>query len=121
MQRRLLVIEDVAEIRHLLRAALEPLGFVIVEAMNGREGVSMAQQASFEAIILDLLMPEMHGFEVITALRSSERHRTTPIIILTSKSFANDLRAAMDLGASAVLLKPLDLQELTDKLNELRW
>ena len=42
---------------------------MIVEAMNGREGVSMAQQASFEAIILDLLMPEMHGFEVITALR----------------------------------------------------
>ncbi len=121
MKRRLLVIEDVAEVRHLLREALEPMGFEIVEATNGRAGVLQAQQASFEAILLDLLMPEMHGFEVISALRASERHRTTPIIVLTSKSFANDHRTAIELGANAVLLKPLDLDELSSTLDRLRW
>lgn len=121
MARRLLLIEDIEEYRALVRVALEQRGYEVIEANDGAAGLEAAQREHFDAIVLDLLMPRMHGFEVIERLRADFATRATPIIVLTSKSFANDQRQALAMGANAVLTKPFDPAALEDALNKHWW
>jgi signal transduction histidine kinase/CheY-like chemotaxis protein len=81
---RVLVVDDEPANRELLATALEPAGFTVVLAAGGREAVEMARTKAPDLILLDLLMPEITGFEVVETLRSDERTRETPIMILTA-------------------------------------
>ncbi len=121
MGRRLLLIEDVEEYRAIVRIALEQRGYEVVEAADGAAGVEAAGREHFDAIVLDLLMPKMHGFEVIERLRANFATRSTPIVVLTSKSFANDQRQALAMGANAVLTKPFDPEALDEALAKHWW
>ena len=121
MGRRLLLIEDVEEYRAIVRVALEQRGYEVVEAADGAAGVETAGREHFDAIVLDLLMPKMHGFEVIERLRANFATRSTPIVVLTSKSFANDQRQALAMGANAVLTKPFDPEALDEALAKHWW
>jgi CheY-like chemotaxis protein len=118
---RILLIEDIEVARVTMRVALEALGYEVVEAADGAEGVALATATRFDAIVLDLLMPRMHGFEVIERLRKHFVTRATPIVVLTSKSFANDRTKALEMGANAVLMKPCEPAELHAELQRLRW
>ena len=121
MGRRLLLIEDVEEYRAIVRVALEQRGYEVVEAADGAAGVEAAGREHFDAIVLDLLMPKMHGFEVIERLRANFATRSTPIVVLTSKSFANDQRQALAMGANGVLTKPFDPEALDEALAKHWW
>jgi CheY-like chemotaxis protein len=121
MSRRILLIEDSDVSRKAIRIGLEGFGYEVVEAADGAEGLEVATQTHFDAIVLDLLMPRMHGFEVIEHLRAHFTTRSTPIIVLTSKTFENDRAKAIEMGANAVLTKPCQPDEVDAALKKYWW
>lgn len=122
--RHLLVVDDQADNRQVLVNLLQPLGFVISEASNGREGLEMAIAQSPDLIITDLAMPQMDGQELIRQLRKIPQTQAIPIIVSSAKTFEADRQISLAAGANAFLPKPLEtnllLQLLQQHLN-LEW
>jgi two-component system phosphate regulon response regulator PhoB len=87
--------------------------------MNGKDGLTKAQLGSPDVIILDLMMPEMSGFEVCAALKKDERYSRIPIIIFTGKGQEMDERLCRELGAEAYITKPHDAETLLEQIEVL--
>src|SRR5687767_15066551 len=104
----ILLVDDVPANLLSLRVILEDLGHNLVEASSGEEALQHVQTNEFAVILLDVLMPEMSGFETAKRIRDLERSRHTPIIFLTASDIERpDLEEAYALGAVDFLVKPL--------------
>lgn len=114
MAKKILVVDDKKELRALLKEYLEQEGFTIVQAENGQQALFVARQEKPDLIILDLMMPEMSGFEF---MRAYSREADTPIIILTAKLDENDKVLGLELGADDYVTKPFSLRELTARIH----
>ena len=101
---RLLVVEDEERMAVSLRRGLERDGFAVDIAMDGTDGLCMAQENYYDAIVLDLMLPGMNGFQVCRQLRKAEVW--TPILVLTAKDGDLDEAEALDTGADGYLTKP---------------
>lgn len=110
---KILIIEDEISIRRFLRVSLESNSFDVVEATNGNEGVSLAASHRPDAIILDIGLPDIDGFDIIKQLR---QWSTTPIVVLTVHDQEEDKVRALDLGADDYLTKPFGVPELLARL-----
>ena len=95
---------------------LEPLGFEIIEALNGQQGFEQAELAQPDLIITDLVMPVMDGFELMTQLRRQASLKTIPIIASSASVFEVDQHKSLDAGADEFLSKPVQADELIDML-----
>ncbi len=115
MERRpcLLVVDDEKEIRNFLKRALESAGYNVILAPNGREALAMYQEHKPDLIILDIMMPELNGLEVLGILRQSSN---VPVIMLTGKSEVTALDAALGLGADDFVRKPFHVGELVSRI-----
>jgi two-component system chemotaxis response regulator CheY len=112
---RLLVVEDSALIRTVTRLAFPSKDHEIQDAGDGRQALALRDAAShrFDAILLDLRMPEMNGVEFLRELRKRPRHRDTAIVVATSEADTSELvQEARRLGVAAVVKKPWKPQEL---------
>lgn len=96
---------------------LQSEGYTVISADNGRAGLEMAQQHIPSLIICDIMMPEIDGYGVITALRSNPATTTIPFIFLSAKSDKNDFRQGMELGSDDYLTKPFTRDELLGAIN----
>lgn len=105
----ILVIDDEAQMRRLLRTSLEKEGYVVTVAENGLDAVRLAESQRFDLIILDLGLPDIDGIEVLKKLRVWVRY---PIIILSARSDERDIIASLDAGANDYLTKPFRGGEL---------
>ena len=117
---RILIIDDEAQVRDMLRQLLNREGYEAVEACDGREGVQCFQAASMDVIILDMLLPEQNGLEVIRALR--EVDPAVPIIAISGydqTGLLDFFRDAEAFGAQRTLQKPFHLQELLKAVRDL--
>jgi CheY-like chemotaxis protein len=85
-----LVVDDDVALRHLLRRLLEPEGYAVLEAENGRVALERLRQVSPSLILLDLMMPEMDGFEFVAEFRRHEAWRTIPIVVITARDLSRD-------------------------------
>ncbi len=94
--RQVLIVEDDSPTRQLMRRTLEHAGYTVTEAENGRVGCERLGSCLPDAIVLDLMMPEMDGFEFITQVRANERWRTIPVIIVTAKTLTDEDRARLN-------------------------
>lgn len=110
--KKILVIEDEQSVRENLLDLLDAEDFEAIGAGNGKVGVELANTHLPDLIICDVMMPELDGFGVLTALRSSPVTETIPFIFLTAKSDKMDLRQGMSLGADDYLTKPFTRTEL---------
>ena len=110
MSKKILVVDDKKELRSLLKAYLNEEGFEVALASNGREALFAARQDKPDLIILDLMMPEMGGYEF---MRLFSREADTPVIILTAKLEENDKVLGLELGADDYVTKPFSMRELT--------
>jgi signal transduction histidine kinase/CheY-like chemotaxis protein len=111
--RKALVIDD--DIRNVfaLTSMLERYGMKVVYAENGREGIErLHQHANTDLVLLDIMMPEMDGYETARAIRAMPRFERLPIISLTAKAMAGDREKAIASGASDYIAKPVDVDEL---------
>jgi PAS domain S-box-containing protein len=109
---RVLVVDDRPENRLLLREMLQPLGFELGEAQDGREAVTRVQDWQPHLILLDMQMPGLDGFQTIAALRQTEAGRTAPIVAVTAHAFEEDRVRALAAGADRFLRKPFREAEL---------
>jgi len=105
----ILVADDKANIRNLVRDYLEAEGFRVVIASNGREALYAARQEKPDLILLDIMMPEMSGYDFIKTYR---KERETPIILLTAKLDETDKVLGLELGADDYVTKPFSFLEL---------
>ncbi|MGA3065963.1 MAG: response regulator transcription factor [Tepidisphaeraceae bacterium] len=111
---RILVVEDEADLRSLLARALQEQGYAVDAAANGREGLYKAVAWNYDAVVLDLMLPQMDGWTVLRELRR-EGH-LMPVLILTARDAVRDRVAGLDLGADDYLAKPFELAELFARL-----
>mgnify|MGYP001767806559 FL=1 len=113
MSKKIMVVDDKPELRTLLKSYLTQEGFDAVTAGNGREALFVARQEKPDLIILDIMMPEMGGYEF---LRTYGREADTPVIILTAKVEENDKVLGLELGADDYVTKPFSPRELTARV-----
>jgi two-component system, cell cycle response regulator DivK len=111
----ILVAEDHIDSRDAMRALLEAFGYRVVCAVNGREAVELALRHSPDLILMDIMMPELDGFEATRELRQHECFGRTPIIAVTAMEGAHQL--AMQAGANDYVRKPIDIRGLLAKVN----
>ncbi len=109
MAKKILVVDDKKELRTLLKQYLSQEGFEVVSAGDGREALFIARQEKPNLIILDLMMPEMGGYEF---MRTYNREADTPTIILTAKLEESDKVLGLELGADDYVTKPFGTKEL---------
>ncbi len=114
---KLLVVEDEDRIRASIKKGLELDGYAVDTAMDGEDGYASASADEYDAIILDVMMPGMNGFEVAKKLRLDGNH--TPILMLTAKSQSKDIVEGLDDGADDYLPKPFDFDVLTARVRAL--
>ncbi|PZV22145.1 MAG: GGDEF domain-containing response regulator [Snowella sp.] len=110
----ILIIEDEAAIRELISELLILEGLDVAEAVNGREGIAIAQSVLPDLIICDVMMPEIDGHGVLQTLQKNPQTVTIPFIFLTAKGTRQDVRYAMNLGADDYLIKPFANDELLE-------
>lgn len=114
---RLLLIEDEGKMRGVLRRGLEGAGYAVDEAADGHSGLSRGLGGGYDAIVLDILLPDIDGFEVCRRLRRSEVW--APILMLTALDAVEDRISGLDAGADDYLVKPFALGELLSRLRAL--
>ena len=113
---RILLVEDSNVNRKLLLKLLEPLGFVVREAVNGRIAVDLAQRWQPHLILMDLQMPEMDGLEATRRIKKALLD--VPIIALTAAAFSQDKEAAFVAGCDDFMLKPVHMDTLFHKISQ---
>lgn len=118
-KKKVLVVDDEQGFIELIRDRLEAKGFDVITAINGREALEMAHTEEPDLMILDVMMPEMNGYDVCRKIKIDKKFSDMPIIILTAKFQPNDIEFGKEMGADAYLTKPLELETLSDKMDEL--
>ncbi len=115
--KKVLVIDDTAEIRMIIEETLQMFGFDVVMAEDGESGIEMARQHLPDLIICDVHMPKLDGFGTLTGLRENESTATIPFIFLSGAVERPDVRRGMELGADDYLTKPFTTSELLAAVN----
>ncbi len=113
-QRKILLVEDEKAIRNVLRDNLEYEGYSIIEAEDGIKGLEIAKNENPDLIILDLMLPQMHGYDFIKQLKKTDPQ--IPIIIVSAKSEEIDKIKGLDLGADDYITKPFQIRELVSRI-----
>lgn len=113
MPKTVMIVDDEERIVSLVKTYLEQEGFRAVAARNGREAFFLARQEKPDLIILDIMMPEMDGYEF---MRLHRKERDTPIILLTARVEENDRVIGLELGADDYVTKPFSPRELTSRV-----
>ncbi len=113
---RVLVVEDEPDLRRGLVLALREEGYAVDEAGDGEEGLYKAESWEYDAVVLDLMLPRLSGWEVLRRLRLT---RKTPVLVLTARDAVHDRVRGLDGGADDYLVKPFELVELLARLRAL--
>ena len=109
----ILVVDDKANVRQLLSEYLAGQGFKVVTATNGREALYAARHETPDVILLDIMMPEMDGYEFLQQYR---RERSVPVIIITAREEESDAVLGLELGADDYIVKPFRMRELVARV-----
>lgn len=113
MAKRILVVDDEIRLVHLVRGYLEQDGYAVATAANGREALLVSREFEPDLIVLDLMMPDLDGWEFMRYLR---RERDTPVIMLTARVDENDRIVGLEMGADDYLTKPFSPRELVARV-----
>lgn len=109
---KILVIDDDIAINELIKVNLELAGYKVIQSLDGIKGFALAKQELPNAIILDVMMPEVDGFTVAQRIRQNPETKNIPILMLTALSQLNDKVKGFDLGIDDYLTKPFEMEEL---------
>jgi two-component system OmpR family response regulator len=110
---RVLIVEDEPDLRSALARALRDEGYAVDSAADGQEGLLQAESVDYDAIVLDVMMPRMDGWEMLRRLRKT---KPTPVLMLTARDLVRDKIKGLDCGADDYIVKPFELGELLARL-----
>lgn len=114
---RILVVDDEADTVELIRFTLETAGLEVDQAMDGAAAIDKITNDNFDVILLDIMMPDLSGFDVLQQLRSREIE-IPPVIFLTARKNTEDREIGQNLGAAGYLTKPAKRGDLLDAIEE---
>lgn len=115
----LLYVEDDEDSIYMLSNRLQREGFDVLVARSGREGLDLAHESKPDLIILDLVLPEMDGFETASRLRASEATAGIPIVALSASVLPEHRHRAIDAGCDDFEIKPVEFSRLLEKIDQL--
>ena len=118
MSKRILIVEDQEDNRTILRDALSTVGYELIEALNGKDGVRLAQSERPDLILMDIQLPEMDGYEATQQIKSIAELKTIPIIAVTSYALSGDEAKARAAGCDGYIAKPFSPRELLAKVRK---
>ena len=113
---RILIVEDEPDLLASLARALREEGYAVDTAVDGEDGLFNAQSIDYDALVLDVMLPKLDGWEVLKRLRKTKR---TPVLMLTARDASRDRVRGLDTGADDYVVKPFDLAELLARLRAL--
>lgn len=111
---KILIVEDEPQIARFVRLELEHEEYETEVSGNGREGLELAERGGFDLILLDIMLPELNGLEVLRRLRKAEN--ATPVIMLTARDSVTDKVSGLDMGACDYITKPFAIEELLARI-----
>ena len=118
--KKILIIEDESALQKTLGDSLSQQGYQPISALDGEIGLKLAQSKNPDLILLDLILPKMHGFDVLKKIRENPATKETPVIVLTNLESIQELEKAMELGATTYLVKAnYSLEELSAKIKQI--
>ena len=112
MAKKILVVDDEANIVELLQSRLEKNGYGVIVAYDGQEALEKTYKENPDLIILDIMLPKVDGYNVCKTLRSDDKYKAIPIIMLTARTLGQDIKMGMDLGAVSYVQKPFQPEVL---------
>ena len=117
--KKILIIEDESALQKTLGEALSQQGYEVLSALNGEVGLKLVQSEKPDLILLDLILPKIHGFDVLKKIKDNPETKEIPVIVLTNLETIEDIKKAIELGATTYLVKAdYSLKELTIKINQ---
>ncbi|MEK6562863.1 MAG: response regulator [Candidatus Binatota bacterium] len=116
---KILIIEDNDDNRDILKHQLEYLGYKVVEAADGLEGLNQVAKEQPDLVIVDIMMPGIDGKEVARRLRADSKTKDLPVLAATVLFHSEDIHSCLAAGCNDVLTKPFTLQQLKDRLEKL--
>jgi CheY-like chemotaxis protein len=121
--KRILIVDDEDDIREVAQVSLELVGgYEVLTASSGRAGLSLAREAHPDAILLDVMMPQMDGPATLLELRADPATRDIPVVFLTANTQSTQRQQLAQLGAAGILSKPFDpLKLASDVAAVLHW
>ncbi|MCX7899119.1 MAG: diguanylate cyclase, partial [Methylocystis sp.] len=114
---RLLIVDDLADNRAVLRRRLQRRGFEVVEADCGREALRLIGEQSFDVVLLDIMMPDLDGRDVLRLIRQDHSESLLPVIMVSAKSQSEDVIEALKIGANDYVTKPVDFAVALARIN----
>jgi len=115
----ILFIEDESVLQKTFGEVLKQEGYEMISALDGKSGLRLAKNKRPDLILLDLILPEMHGFEVLKGLKEDKETKEIPVIVLTNLERIEDIDRALELGATTYLVKAqYSLEEVVEKIKK---
>ena len=118
MSKRILVVEDTEDNRQIIRDLLSSVGYELMEATDGAEGVAMAQSQHPDLILMDIQLPQMDGYEATRQIRATPELAQVPIIAVTSAALSGDEAKTRAAGCDGYIAKPFSPRKLLAKVRE---
>ena len=118
MTKRILVVEDQEDNRKIVRDLLSSVGYEIIEAVTGTEGVTVAGVETPDLILMDIQLPDIDGYEAARQIKANPALRHIPIIAVTSYALSGDEIKAIEAGCDAYFAKPYSPRKLLEKIRE---
>jgi len=118
VKKTIMVADDSPIIRKLISFALTITGYEIISVSDGMEALETLPNENIDLLITDLNMPNVDGFELIKAIRSNENYKSTPIIVLSNLSEADDIEKALEYGADSYLIKPFEQKAVINEVSK---
>lgn len=116
---KILVVDDEANILMVLEARLKKMGYEVITAIDGQEGLAKARTENPDLILLDIMLPKLDGFRVCRMLKYDNKFKHIPIMLLSARSQDSDVQTGQDQGADAYMTKPFQTEALLAKIQEL--
>lgn len=117
--KKVLVVDDEEFLVELLAVNLQPAGFNVIKAYNGEDGLKKTQDEKPDLVILDIRMPGMDGLEVCRRLKSDDKTRQIPVLMLSAFAQDKDIKKGLDAGAEDYVKKPFDVLDLLVKVKQM--
>lgn len=118
MAKRILIVDDDEMVRIALNELLRPEGYEVIIVSSGKDAIKKIDENNYDLLMLDIIMPEMDGFELCRKIRERENYRETPIVFLTAKSREEDKTEGLDAGANLFLSKPISPDKLLEIVSD---
>ncbi|MDD2679482.1 MAG: response regulator [Candidatus Omnitrophica bacterium] len=116
---KILVVDDNEKNVELLEALLQAAEFDVLKAYNGKQAIEMVGKARPDLLLLDIMMPELDGFQVCEMLRKDPQNAGLPVMMVTAKDKESDIVQSLERGADEYIVKPIDKKELLAKIGDL--